>query len=690
MKKTVSILLVFSISLSVHFSSNAQKKSDSLLKKLALACTAHQAAAGDTTNANITILLSEELVKEGDYVRGEAYAAKAILAADSLLPNTVFDLLTKTIKARAFVALAKVSSGKNNYNQAIEFCRRSLLVCADADKEHPNNSTIKRIKGSAYNTIGANYYFLSTLDKGMEAYMKALKIFEELGDGKKTIGVSNNIGLIHQQKGDSKKALEYYRNALSTSEKEGDKRNIAASSNNIGSVYLSDGDAREDDKEYAEECYNKALPFFMKALKYNKETGNENWQAFNYSNIGHIFEKKNNSDSALSYYQHALKIQESLDEKRGIAFSHQNIGGVFLKQGKIALAKEQYLTSLNMAIELQTKEQIMAAYLALSSCENKLGNFKKAYEYHLGYATVRDHILNEKSNRLIAEMQTRFETEKKDKENAALRQKNVLQQLLTKHEADTRKIQLVSSIAIMIVLIMGSVFVYNRRRVKQEALLAAELSKQEKLRFVAIIDAEEKERVRIAKELHDSLGQMLSVARLNVASLSGIVPADDEIVLNNSIKIIDDACDEVRAISHNMMPAALIRLGLIAAIEEIAAEINFSGRMAVAFTTNIGTRFSESTEITVYRIIQEVLNNIIKHSDAKEIAIALLQKNETIELKISENGKGFDTTNITLSKGLGWSNIYSRTAMLNGQIKVNSSQGAGTTIDIVFPSATGV
>ncbi len=206
-------------------------------------------------------------------------------------------------------------------------------------------------------------------------------------------------------------------------------------------------------------------------------------------------------------------------------------------------------------------------------------------------------------------------------------------------------------------------------------------------RMNAIIETEEKERKRVAGELHDSLGQMLSTARLNVSSLSGSIPKDDEVVLATSLKIIDDACEEVRNISHNMMPTALIRLGLIPAIEEMVSEINGSNQLAAQFITNTTMRFSETKEITIYRIVQEVVNNMIKHAKASEIVISMNLVDEKIQLSIKDNGTGFDTILVSQSTGLGWKNIYSRVGMLEGTINIDSFPGNGTTVNVFFPSS---
>jgi signal transduction histidine kinase len=201
-----------------------------------------------------------------------------------------------------------------------------------------------------------------------------------------------------------------------------------------------------------------------------------------------------------------------------------------------------------------------------------------------------------------------------------------------------------------------------------------------------VIEAQEKERKRIAEDLHDSLGQMLSTIKLHMVSIEdseAMNSTENKGVLNNAIGYIDDACNEVRNISHHLMPGALIRLGLIPALGDIIENINKTNKVEINFTNNgFEKRLNESTEINIYRIIQELIRNTIKHSQATKIDINMSRENNHISLTIEDNGKGFDTSKISESEGIGWKNIYSRLAILNGKINISSEINRGTKISI--------
>lgn len=159
-------------------------------------------------------------------------------------------------------------------------------------------------------------------------------------------------------------------------------------------------------------------------------------------------------------------------------------------------------------------------------------------------------------------------------------------------------------------------------------------------------------------------------------------------MLNNSIQVLDQATEEVRTISHNLMPAALMELGLKEALEDMFLKINESKLLNVKFLMNgIEAHLPSPIEIAVYRVIQEVINNMIKHSKANLIEVNLQGQGNALHLSISDNGVGFEKEMITNSKGLGWKSIFSRIAILKGNIEVDSHPGKGTNINIQFTIA---
>ncbi len=222
-------------------------------------------------------------------------------------------------------------------------------------------------------------------------------------------------------------------------------------------------------------------------------------------------------------------------------------------------------------------------------------------------------------------------------------------------------------------------------RNERESLLQR-VNIQQRKSFKAVIEATEKERKRVAEDLHDGLGQLLSTAKLNLTAIEGQEDTEEYKNLNTSISLLDEACQEVRHISHNMMPGTLIRLGLVSAVREQARKINESGKILVTVAVSgFENRMDEAREIAIYRVMQELLNNAIRYSNASDIEIKLEQQADGYLFTISDNGQGFDPRLLEKSKGIGWRNIQSRIDLLQGNIDLKTAPGKGTVLNIWIP-----
>lgn len=198
----------------------------------------------------------------------------------------------------------------------------------------------------------------------------------------------------------------------------------------------------------------------------------------------------------------------------------------------------------------------------------------------------------------------------------------------------------------------------------------------------------EKERTRIVFDLHDDLGPLLSVVKLQISSLN-ITQKDEIELVNKATQSLDNILGRIRGICNELMPQVLMRKGLIAAIKEFIAELNDQSSISITFTHNNFT-VPKNSEIHIYRIIQELLNNAIKHSSATKIDIRILSSEKLIILTIADDGKGFDAEQIPGDgKGMGLRNILSRTEVLKGTVYIDTKPGKGATFSIEIPNKNG-
>ena len=223
------------------------------------------------------------------------------------------------------------------------------------------------------------------------------------------------------------------------------------------------------------------------------------------------------------------------------------------------------------------------------------------------------------------------------------------------------------------------------------------MMKQQELATKAVIEAEENERQRIAKDLHDGVGQMMSAAKMNLSAF------ESEIHFNNNeqkrsfekiIQLVDEGCKEVRHVSHNMMPNALLKNNLADAIQDfvdkLPARTGTNGdnkTMKVhLYTEGLDERLDANVEIVLYRVIQECVNNVIKHAGATTLDISLIRDKEGISATIEDNGSGFDTADDEKFEGIGLKNITTRIEYLKGKVDFDSAPGRGTVVALHVPT----
>lgn len=237
------------------------------------------------------------------------------------------------------------------------------------------------------------------------------------------------------------------------------------------------------------------------------------------------------------------------------------------------------------------------------------------------------------------------------------------------------------------VLVLSTFLVINLKRIANEKnALLQELNTEQSRRFSIALKASEGERKRIARELHDGLGQLLSTVRLYISGFDEVIKKQDgeyKEQYANSLRIIDEATQEVRNISHNLMPSSLIQLGLGAAMQGLVRQLNGAGELKVIaeIDPNI-PRLADTIEISLYRIVQEIVNNILKHAKAKNIWIKLIYTESSLTLFVKDDGLGMDAAQLSQGAGIGWSNIFSRVTMLRGEHQIYSEKGKGTIIEI--------
>lgn len=551
------------------------------------------------------------------------------------------------------------------------------------------------------NDLGNCYLRKSDMTLAEANFTGALKIYRQINDNKGIAKVSNNLGVVYEKKGDYNKALQFYLDALDLYETLGARKEYAATLNNIGAIYYN-----QDNPE-------KALKFFTASLNIKKKLSDssgitkdlaniaaihyERWDmdsAIYYyqlcldiakrhrdnfsagktlNSLGTIYMSLNKNDSAMAMFRAALRYSVTAQDTGNIVSVNDNLGLYFLAKKDAVKAIPYFEQSLGTAISRQLKDDIKNASLHLSEAYAMKGDYLNAYNYLSQYEKINSEILIERNQ--VTETGAAF-----------LKQKQENRILQLEKEKEKRKSQVILLLSLIVIVILIAAFAFILYRNRQRSRLERTLAEQQKQQFKAVLEAQEKERKRIAGDLHDSVGQILSITKFNIGELLDHMKSDDNEhrqLFEKSLKLIDDACDEVRTISHDLMPGALVRLGLVSAFRELIREINESSSFkAELVTQNISGRFPELIEITYYRIFQELFKNIIEHAHATEVKVTLTLSGKKLALTVKDNGVGFNRHEIDQSGGIGWKNINSRLSMINGSMQIKSSWNEGTEVSI--------
>lgn len=218
--------------------------------------------------------------------------------------------------------------------------------------------------------------------------------------------------------------------------------------------------------------------------------------------------------------------------------------------------------------------------------------------------------------------------------------------------------------------------------------MKTELMRQQETAIRAVMEAEENERQRIAKDLHDGVGQMMSAAKMNLSAFESELRFNTEEQrksFEKVISLVDESCREVRTVSHIMMPNALLKNNLGDAIREFTGKLNQKNLRVVVYTEGLDQRLDSNIETMLYRVVQECVNNTIKHAGASTLDISLIRDKDGISGTIEDNGKGYDSSDPEKLKGIGIKNISSRIDYLKGTVDFDSAPGRGTVVALHIP-----
>lgn len=623
--------------------------------------------------------------------------------------NVVATAPNDSVKAVALADLCWLTKYSET-DKALAYGWESIRLCRQHNYEE--------LSAHALNTVGITYWSNGNYDSAAHYLALVGDIYKKLNKERGMAVAYTNMGLIYQNKGDYEKSLEYALNGLRIMEKLDDKSLQASAFTNIGNVY------------FLRTEYATAKDYYFKSLRLKRAfKGNVMAQNIHktLNNIANVYVKLNEPDSALAYFRQVIPLAEKVADYKNLSLALSEIGialnakkqydsalyfykraltiydggkfsndydktvllssisQTYLDKNNIPQAVRYAEESTALAKTINNKNKLKDSYELLTLVYERAGRPADAFKAQKLWITYRDSLMNEEKDKQIAELQTKYETDKKNAEIAVLNTENQL-----KAATIQRNYVFIGGLIVVIVLM---VLVFNlwryRDRLRQQAVMQEQKARLRELQIQAVIDSQEKERRRFATDLHDGMGQLVSALQLNIETLKAKRDNPDERdrFFENSETILQDIHGEIRNIAFNLMPPVLMKEGLVPAVAELVRRINKSGNLTVSMNVHdLGERFRDVAEVSLYRVVQELLSNIMKHAHASQVMISFTGYPDEVVLTVEDNGDGFDLRAFQNSEGNGWRNIHSRLNLIGATIDYDTVPGRkNSTVIITIP-----
>ncbi len=545
----------------------------------------------------------------------------------------------------------------------------------------------ERKEAMCWGYIGALIKDEGKFTEALQFQLRALKIHEKVGNRVGQLSVNNDIGLLHKNLKQWPQALDRYQRARVIAEeliaRNSDGPNLPARLayvlNNIGTVYF-------EQNRFAE-----ARPWYERALSQARRSGDVDATATALTNLGGLEVETKNYVAATGHFREALKLDEQEGNLYGQASDLLVIGEMETLQEHFADADRDLARARAAAQTLNDALMLKDIQLRVARLRTRQNDSRGAGVAYERYISLSDSLITSESTAQMAEMQTRFETEKKEQQNRVLNLQLAEQRLVNRK----RTIQLGAALAGLLAAGAIGWLLLNRARLRERVVVAQERAAAQTAATAAVIEAEERERRRIGADLHDSVGQLLSATKLNLSGLEHALVADDclrpplQELLDSALSSLDESLREVRVISHQLVPNALIRQGLAGAVRELVQKLSApaAGLRITLDAIGLEQRLPVLVEGVLYRVVQELVGNIVRHAHADEVTIQLVHHGPELTVLIEDNGVGFNLQEALARPdgGIGLRNLYSRVAYLGGRLDIDARAGRGTIVTIEVP-----
>ncbi|WP_421872003.1 tetratricopeptide repeat protein [Marinoscillum sp.] len=522
----------------------------------------------------------------------------------------------------------------------------------------------------AYSNVGRAYQLMGQFDSALVTFFKAIELMEAYEPSpllskihlRHQGNVYNNIGITYMEQEDLESAKKFYDKAVKKKKALGDLKEVGNMMLNIGGIKFQEGDP------IAARGYLDSAAFYYEKTRHSLGLLLCCTNSAAVSNMVGEFAK------GIEYAKDGAHIAKELDDQTNVALNYIHLGTAYWRLGNKRLSNA-YLDSSAMISRAIDSKRVMSEVQNLKyefALEDK--DFEKALTYRNEYFATKDSMYQVQKSREISELETQYKTSEKEQEIALLEKENELNEATIQRNT----FLLVGLIILLVLLIVIFYFIRYRTRQQHQAVLQEQKIRMREHQMQAVIDSQERERKRFATDLHDGMGQLISALQLNIQSMNEVNGDHDkrDQLYGNSTTLLHDIHSEIRNIAFNLMPQTLMKAGLVDALEELIHRINKTEKIKVNLSVyDLDERLPEVVEVSLYRIIQEFLSNIMKYSKAENVYLGITNHEDELVLTIEDDGLGYDLEKFKVSEGNGWRNINSRINLIKGELDIDTSEG---------------
>ncbi|MCJ7468591.1 MAG: sensor histidine kinase [Maribacter sp.] len=559
----------------------------------------------------------------------------------------------------------EILNNQGRYIEALELCQEALQLYEVIG----NQQDI----ATALINVGSEWHYLSDFQLATEYYLKALKIAEDVNDKRLQRIANNNLASIFINLKEYEKGKHYAEKSLTLAKELNNAYAISSSTFNIATAEL-----------YLKE-YDKALKQYSEIIEIGQSTDDYIVILDGWLGMADVYNAQDKASQALNYYTKVIDLSQQKEAPEYRMYAYMGLADLFKKSRQYERSKYNILLGIGLAQKLGTKYELKDLYQKASELAEETNRFDEALDFRKQYEILNDSIVGEKSKSNIGLLEAKFESEKKESMISNLEYNRKIQ-ALSINQKNTLNYLLFGIIITLLLLSFLSYRTYHHKQKLQDHRINELETEKQLAATEAVLKGEEQERTRLAKDLHDGLGGMLSGIKYSFQTIKGnmVMTQENQQVFERSMDMLDSSIQEMRRVAHNMMPESLLKFGLDTALKDYCNHINKTGAVKINYLS-MGMEeaaIDQTVAITIYRITQELINNILKHAAAENVIVQVTKTGTQLVVTVEDDGQGFDTLILDRSKGIGWTNIGHRVEFLKGSLNVDSEYSKGTSVHI--------